>query len=131
MNRSRSVIGIAIVLFALLAVPARNVTAQGMGTPSATGDWHVEVTGDVFLSGTAHMTQQAARVVGTVPAKAGGTIQFNGTLTNDKLSGEWRSPKNETGWMTLFFTQSGNGFSGEWGYHGRSPNGSVVGTRVK
>ncbi|MGA9274511.1 MAG: hypothetical protein WBV40_06700 [Candidatus Cybelea sp.] len=132
MNRSRYLIGIAIVLFAFLATPVRNVSAQGMGmgSPNATGNFRVQVTGDVFVSGTARLTQQGTRIVGTLPAQSGGTIQINGQLTNNKLSGTWRSPKNETGWFTLWFTQNGRGLDGEWGYHGRSPNGSVVGTRI-
>lgn len=132
MNRSRYLVGIAIMLFALLAIPVRNAGAQGMGMgmSNATGSYRIQVTGDVFISGTARLTQQGTRIVGTAPAQNGGTIQISGELTNNKLSGTWRSPKNETGWLTLWFTQNGRGLNGEWGYHGRSPNGSVVGTRI-
>lgn len=132
MNRSRYLAGSAIVLFAALVLPVRNVSAQGMGMgmSNATGSYRVQVTGDVFMSGTVRLTQQGSRIVGTGPAQNGGTIQISGELTNNKLSGAWRSPKNETGWFTFWFTQNGRGFDGEWGYHGRSPNGSVVGTRI-
>jgi hypothetical protein len=47
--------------------------------------------------GTAPLTQRGTRIVGTLPAQSGGTIQISRQLTNNKLSGTWRSPKNETG----------------------------------
>jgi hypothetical protein len=128
MNRSRTLIGAAIALLAFALQP-HTADAQIMGGQAVTGTYNVQVTGDVFVSGTARLTQQGTRIVGTGPAKAGGNVQFSGTLENNKLSGTWRSPSNETGWFTLWFTQNGRGFDGEWGYHGRSPNGSVVGTR--
>jgi hypothetical protein len=131
MNRSRIVAGAAaLTMFVALAIPAYNVGAQMMGSSSVTGSYNVQATGDEFESGVARLTQQGSTVVGTVPAK-GGTLHFSGTLSNEKLSGTWRSVSNETGWLTLYFNSNGQGFRGEWGFHGRSPNGDLVGTRVK
>jgi hypothetical protein len=94
-----------------------------------TGNWRLQVTGTVFSNGNSRLTQQGTRIVGTAQAQGGGTVNFSGTLDNNKLSGTWRSPKNETGWLTFWFNQNARGFEGEFGYHGREPDGSVVGTR--
>jgi hypothetical protein len=128
MNSSRFPFTTAAAALILFALP-HNTAAQVMGGTAITGDYKAQVTGDVFLTGTVHLTQQGTRIVGSAPAKGGGTLQFSGTLQNEKLSGTWRSPSNETGWLTFFFTQNGKGFDGEWGFHGAPPNGSVVGTR--
>lgn len=131
MNRSRLFAGAAaLATFVALAIPAYNVSAQMMGTASVSGSYNVQSTGDIFQNGVVKLTQQGSTVVGTAPVK-GGTLHFSGTLSNEKLSGTWRAANNETGWLTLYFNSNGQGFRGEWGYHGRSPNGDLVGTRIR
>jgi hypothetical protein len=129
-KRSRLFVGPTIAILALSLLPAHQVLAQAMGGGSITGNYRLQVTGTVFGNGVANITQQGSRVVGTAPAP-GGTVNFSGTLQNNKLSGTWRSPKNETGWLTFWFNQNARGFEGEFGYHGREPDGSVVGTRTR
>lgn len=105
------------------------ITAAAQATPNITGDWVVQVTGDEFVAGTLHLTQVGDTVVGSADAKGAqgsGVLQINGTLSGNKLSGKWRSPKGNTGWITLNFQPRFRAFSGEWGFGGRKPNGSIV-----
>lgn len=129
MKRFHFLIGAVVATFAVFAVPAHNAGAQMMGTPNLTGTYRIQATGDTLLAGNVQLTQQGSTVVGSGRGKNGGVMQFSGKLTNLRLDGTWRSPTNETGWLTLNFQQNGRGFSGEWGYHGRKPNGNIVGTR--
>lgn len=105
------------------------ITSAAQATPNVTGDWVVQVTGDSFIAGTLHLTQVGDTVVGSADAKGAqgsGVLQLHGTLAGNKLSAQWRSPKGNTGWMTLNFQPSFRAFSGEWGYGGRKPNGAIV-----
>jgi hypothetical protein len=129
MKLSRLFIGTIITILALSLVPTHNAYAQALGNTVVTGNWRLQVTGTVFSNGNARLTQQGTRIVGTAQAQGGGQVNFSGTLDNNKVSGTWRSPKNETGWLTFWFNQNARGFEGEFGYHGREPDGSVVGTR--
>ena len=130
MTRIRSLaFAVTAVLFFIALAPLGAIDAQMMGTRSLSGNWHVQATGDVFHKGTLHLTQQGSTIVGSAPMSAG-AAQINGTLANDKMSGTWRAPNHETGWLTLNFASNGRGFNGEWGYHGHKPNGSIVGTRA-
>jgi hypothetical protein len=129
MKRFRFLIGALVATIAIFAVPTHNAGAQMMGTPNLTGTYSIQATGDTLMVGNVRLTQQGSKVVGSGKTKSGGVLQFSGDLTNLKLSGTWRGPTNETGWLTINFNQNGRGFSGEWGYHGRSPNGNIVGTR--
>jgi len=105
------------------------ITSAAQTSPNITGDWVVQMTGDDFVAGTIHLTQVGNTVVGSADAKGaqgGGVLQINGTLDGNKLSGKWRAPKGATGWITLNFQPKFRAFSGEWGYGGRKPNGSIV-----
>jgi hypothetical protein len=105
------------------------ITSVAQATPNITGDWVIQATGDQLLSGTLHLTQVGDTVVGSADAKGpqgSGVLQINGTLQGNKLSGKWRSPKGNVGWITLNFQPSFHAFSGEWGYGGRKPNGMIV-----
>lgn len=105
------------------------ITSGAQTTPNVTGDWVVQVTGDEFIAGTLHLTQVGDTVVGSADAKGAqgsGVLQIHGTLSGNKLSAKWRGPKGNVGWLTLNFQPSFRAFSGEWGYGGRKPNGSIV-----
>jgi hypothetical protein len=107
---------------ALPASPAANASATNI-----TGDWVTEITGDQLLVGNLHFTQVGDTVVGSAEAGKGtGVLQISGTLQGTKLSGKWRGPKGNTGWITFNFNPSLSGFSGQWGYGGREPNGTIV-----
>lgn len=129
MKRFRFLIGAIVATFVIFAVPTHNLSAQMVGTPNLTGTYNVQATGDTLLVGNVRLTQQGTTIVGSGRTRAGGALQFSGKLTNLRLDGTWRSPNNETGWLTFNFNQNERGFSGEWGYHGRKANGNVVGTR--
>ncbi len=129
MKRFPFLSGVVAATAVIFAIPAYNAGAQMMGTPNLTGTYNIQATGDTLLVGTVRLTQQGSTVVGSGRTKSGGTLQFSGNLTNNKLDGTWRAPNNETGWLTINFQQNGRGFSGEWGYHGRKANGNIVGTR--
>jgi hypothetical protein len=110
----------------LLAFAWSNSARAAMPIP---GSWQVHSTGDQFHSGTLHLHRQGTTVVGNYEAE-NGTTQLTGKLVNDKLSGTWRDASGESGWLTLYVSETGSGFHGEWGYHGRPPNGDLVGQRI-
>jgi hypothetical protein len=113
---------------ALLSVAALSTSANAQ-TSDFTGDWQVTSTGDQFKSGTVHLTQSGSTIVGDYTGDGAGA-HVSGKLTNGVLSGTWKGANGaESGWVTVFFRESGKGFNGEWGYHGRPPNGLLVGTK--
>ena len=114
----------------LFSVVALSATASAQMARSVTGNWQVQSTGDEFHSGTVSLTQQGTSVVGTYSGTGTG-VHVSGKLSNGVMSGTWRGSNGaEAGWLTIFFRENGRGFNGEWGYHGRPPNGQLVGTRM-
>ncbi len=116
----------------LLAVIALNSTASAqMSTTGLSGNWSVTSTGDQFQQGTVNLSQQGPTIVGRFTRTGGPPIDVDGKLNNNVLSGTFKvSGGGESGWITLFFSENGRGFRGEWGYHGRPPNGLIVGRRM-
>jgi hypothetical protein len=113
---------------ALLSLVALSTSANAQSS-DLTGDWQVTSTGDQFKSGTVHLQQSGSAIVGSYTGDGAGA-HVSGKLTNHVMSGTWKGANgNESGWVTIFFRESGNGFNGEWGYHGRPPNGLLVGTK--
>jgi hypothetical protein len=91
---------------------------------SANGTWEVSATGPSFRSGTYKIQQVNEMVIGTNPA--GG--QMHGTMKSTGLvQGTWRGPSGETGWFNMHLTPDGKRFSGQYGYNGRKPEGSIIG----
>lgn len=105
--------------------------AQSNGQSNVTGDWALQVTGDRMLVGTMHLTQVGDTVIGSAETARGGVGQLTGTLQDGKISGKWRDPKGDTGWITLNFDSTYSGFNGDWGYGGRNPNGAIVAKKVR
>ena len=100
-------------------------------TMNVTGDWKIQVTGNRFISGDLHLSQVGDTIVGSGLSAAGsGEVQISGKLTGSTVSGKWRGPTGETGWITLNF-QNDSTFSGEWGYGGRGPNGHIVAQKAR
>jgi hypothetical protein len=122
--KRRAALGVVFALSALFAIPAM-APAQMMG--NVTGDWTVSSTGAQFHKGVMEFSQQGDVVVGHYKGTPN-ALQINGHITNAKLSGTWRTSSGETGWLTITFSGTGKGFSGEWGFHGRTPEGNLVGT---
>jgi hypothetical protein len=116
----------------LLVVIVLSGTASGqMSTTGLSGNWSVTSTGDQFQQGTVNLSQQGSTIVGRFTRAQGQPIDVSGKLTNNTLSGTFKvSGGGESGWITLFFSEDGKGFRGEWGYHGRPPNGLIVGRRM-
>jgi hypothetical protein len=105
-------------------------SAQMSSTTGLSGNWSVTSTGDQFQQGTVHLSQQGPTIVGRFTRGSGRPIDVSGKLNNNVLSGTFQvSGGGESGWITLFFSENGRGFRGEWGYHGRPPNGLIVGRR--
>lgn len=102
------------------------IAAAKAAVSPLSGAWQLHATGSQFQSGTLHLRQKGTTVVGYYESKIG-TTQMSGKLVNDQLSGTWRDPTGESGWLTLNFSETGNSFDGEWGYHGRQPEGKMVG----
>lgn len=105
------------------------VLAQ-LGPHMITGVWQVRSGGEQFHSGTIHMSQSGYTVVGNTKMGAG-MMNFTGKLDNDTLSGKWKGPTGETGWLTFHFAPTFTSFNGEYGYNGRKPSGTVVGKLVR
>ena len=117
-----------LLVVSIAFLPAA-VLAQ-MGPHMVTGVWQVRSGGEQFHSGTVHMSQTGYTIVGN-SRMARGMMNFTGKLNNDTLSGTWRGPTGETGWLTLHFAPSFRSFNGEYGYHGRKPSGTMVGKLVR
>lgn len=97
---------------------------------NVTGDWTVQVTGDNFVTGKLHFTQVGDTLVGNGLAPDGkGIVQLTGHFKGGQVSGTFRGPTGETGWITLNF-QNDTSMSGEWGYHGAQPNGHIVAQKL-
>lgn len=106
--------------------------AYGGGLTGITGDYAVQLTGPTLIAGTMHLTQVGNTVIGSAEAGRGnGVLQFHGTVSGTKVSGQWRGPTGETGWLTLNFNPSGTSFNGTWGYGGRKPSGSIVARKIR
>jgi hypothetical protein len=120
-----TLLALCIATFGLVGTPSV-ISAQATAT-NVTGDWVTQITGDQLLVGKLHLTQVGDTVVGSAePAKGSGVLQISGPLQGTQLSGKWRGPKGNVGWITLNFNPSFTAFSGQWGYGGRKPNGTIV-----
>jgi hypothetical protein len=121
-----TLLALCIATFGLVSTPSV-ISAQATATHNITGDWVTQITGDQLFVGTLHLTQVEDTVVGSAEvAKGHGVLQLSGTLTGAQLSGKWRGPKGNTGWITFNFNPTFTAFSGQWGYGGRKPNGTIV-----
>jgi hypothetical protein len=101
---------------------------QMQAAPASTnGTWDVSATGPHFRSGTYKIQQVNQTIIGT--NSAGG--QMHGTMkSSGVVQGTWRGPTGETGWFNMHLTPDGKSFSGQYGYGGRKPEGSLVGHRT-
>jgi hypothetical protein len=126
----RLLLALGLALFALAAP----VAAQQMsGSHSVTGDWKIQATGDSFIAGNLHLSQVGNTVVGSAEAassKGTGVLQMSGTLNGSTVSGKWRAPTGNVGWITLHL-HGMSSFNGEWGYGGRSANGTIVAQKIR
>jgi len=50
-------------------------------------------------------------------------------VSDTKMNAKWNGPKG-AGWMTVYFSASGNSFQGEWGYNGKKADGQFIGKRA-
>lgn len=130
----KTVLFIVAALMLSLGSACRIPQAQAqMAASNVTGDWAVQMTGDRFVQGRIHLSQVGNTVIGSAVAPSNpssGILQMSGTFAGNTLSGTWRSPKGETGWLTFVFTRERNAFSGDWGYGGRKPNGHIVARKI-
>jgi hypothetical protein len=118
------------VLALLIVIALGSVAFAQMSTTGLSGNWSVTSTGDQFQQGTVHLSQQGPTIVGRFTRSGGPPIDVSGKLNNNVLSGTFQvSGGGESGWITIFFSENGRGFRGEWGYHGRPPNGLITGRR--
>jgi hypothetical protein len=115
-----SFIGIATAI-----VPATAQT-QSMGHNVA-GTWKVSATGAHFQNGSYAIQQVNQNIIGK--NSAGGQLQ--GTMKDPStVQGTWRGPSGETGWFNMHLTPDGKSFSGQYGYGGRKPTGTLIGQKV-
>ena len=94
--------------------------------PNITGNWKVEQSGYNGPSSTTLKLQQSGdNIVGT--SSSGNN--FQGKFVNDtQIDATWHGPGG-SGWLTVYVTPNGHSFNGQWGYHGRGPNGTFVGNK--
>lgn len=125
MAASLSFSGIVMTRTAAVAQPAAP-------TQNVTGDWKIHVTGGKnFIVGDLHLSQVGSTLVGSgVAPGAAGVVQISGQLSGAKVSGKWRGPTGEVGWITLNF-HGDSAFNGEWGYGGRGPAGDIVAQKIR
>lgn len=125
----RLLLALGLALFALAAPVAAQ--QQMGGSQSMTGDWKVQATGNEFLVGNLHLTEIGNTVVGSAVAANGkGVLQISGQLNGSTVTGKWRGPSGNVGWITLHF-HGMSALNGEWGYGGRSPNGTIVAQKIR
>lgn len=112
-----SVFAFGLAIGAALAQPANDVT----------GRWRVSTSGDAFVSSPVRIAQTGSSVTGSFgrDGRIDGTFK-PGTL---QVDGNWSDARG-TGWLTINFSGDGRQFSGDWGYPGRKPSGTFVGSRV-
>ena len=124
--------------FVLACLTATSLTAAASMAPvcvaaesvpaSVTGNWVVQITGDRFVAGSLHLTQAGDTVIGNAETADGsGVLQINGHFSGTTLSGKFREPNGNVGWITLNFNNAGTSLNGQWGWGGRKPNGVIVG----
>lgn len=135
MIRKLSGLALSAMLFSFAAVyhPVPTFAQMSESTANVTGDWAVQMTGIDFAAGTLHLSQVGDTVVGSALASKNesGVLQFSGKLQGNKMSGNWRGPKGETGWLTFNFSPEHRAFNGEWGYGGRPPSGHIVSRKIR
>lgn len=130
----RILLAVWLAVFALtgFATVSAQQPAYGSGLKGLTGDWAVQITGAKLIAGSLHLTQVGNTIVGSAEsAKGKGVLQVNGTIAGQKVSGNWRGPTGETGWITLNFNDTGTSFNGTYGYGGRTSNGSIVARKIR
>jgi hypothetical protein len=115
---------------ASIAAPRASQAQLVTGVLNLTGDYNITATGDSMLNGKMHLRQSQYTVVGYLDTADGSRVQVNGKLNNQTLSGKWRGPTGEVGWLTMNFLTTGRSFNGEYGYGGRKPNGEIAGRRL-
>lgn len=117
--------GVTVVAQQTQASPQAGAPAPQAG-PSLAGDWSVSATGAKFRSGTYTLQQVNQQVIGKNPE--GGQMQ--GTMKDPStVEGTWRGPTGEQGWFNMHVAADGNSFSGQYGYGGRKPTGTLIGKR--
>ena len=120
----------ALAAGTLTAAPQVSQAQLITGVLNLTGDYNITATGDKMLNGKMHLRQSQYVVVGDIVTPDGSKVQVDGKLNNQTLSGKWRGPTGEVGWLTLNFLTSTRSFNGEYGYGGRKPNGEIAGRRL-
>ena len=117
---------IAFLAVAAVMVAAVCATVVQAAPVNATGKWNFQLTsGSSLLTGVATFNQVGSTVIGHA-----GQTTINGTMVSDtKMNAKWNGPKG-AGWMTIYFSGSGNSAQGEWGWNGRKANGHFVAKRV-
>jgi hypothetical protein len=132
MKRIFLAVWLAVFAVTGLATAPAQQQPYGGGLKGLTGDYAVQMTGAKLIAGTVHLTQVGNTIVGSAEsAKGSGVLQINGTVQGDKVSGKWRGPTGETGWITLNFNKDGTAFNGTYGYGGRAANGSIVSRKIR
>jgi hypothetical protein len=111
-------------LFGIATASVPAIAQMQAGSHSVNGTWNVSATGPKFRSGTYSIQQVNQTVIGTNP----GGGQMHGTMKDPStVEGTWRGPTGETGWFNMHLTPDGKSFSGQYGYGGRKPSGSLIG----
>lgn len=118
----------ALSITCALAVAALSAVAALAVPPNITGTWTVQQSGvNGTTTSTLTLSQSGSGIVGQNPKTGTG---FTGEFVNDKqINGKWHGPGG-AGWLTVYVSPNGHSFNGEWGYGGRSPNGTFVGNKV-
>ncbi|HTJ25081.1 MAG TPA: hypothetical protein VMA36_02855 [Candidatus Limnocylindria bacterium] len=120
-------LGLATVGAPLIAQAQQQQQQQMQTVTSANGTWDVSATGPHFRSGSYQIQQVNQTVIGT--NTSGG--QMHGTMKSvNYVEGTWKGPSGETGWFNMHITPDGKSFSGQYGYGGRKPEGSLIGHRT-
>ncbi len=117
------------LLSLIFLVPVLVVTAIGAQAESTTTVSHWDViayVGNDYVSAVMTLHRTGDNVSGTFNHNT-----INGKIVDDgqQLNGTWSGPRG-SGWITLHYSNGGNGFHGTWGQKGKPADGNLVGHRV-
>lgn len=112
-------------LCAVFAAPhaafAQEYTVLGL----VTRDYKVATTGEYFTRSDLHLIRSGDAVIGVY----GENGHISGKVVGNRVDGTWKDPRG-TGWLTLYLGSEEKTFDGEWGYHGKKPEGKLIGQQL-
>jgi hypothetical protein len=110
---------------ALFAAPYAAFAQEAPAPGLVTRDYKVATSGEYFTATDLHLIRHGEDVIGVY----GENGHISGKLVDNRVDGTWKDPRG-TGWLTLYLAADHKSFNGEWGYHGKKPEGKLIGQQL-